>query len=198
MAAERYIVHGNGRPWHKRVLVPFWLIQILFTIIQIGVCAYRIWENTGTNINATTSTNADGTITKTTTLNGNTYTTTESSDGSTISGSSVSTSSNTTIIAYVIPYCLLLPAWDGVRKWHQTNNIPSSLYSIILAIALLSFLFTLIEIISFARHHLTPKKYFVFNLLKFLAWTVLFIIGIVNAALYGPYVASIVVNVVVE
>lgn len=102
MAAERYIARGNGHPWHKRVLIPFWLIQILFTIIQIGVSAYRIWENTGSNISATTRSNADGTITKTTILNGNTYTTTESSDGTIINGSSVSTSSNTTIIAYVI------------------------------------------------------------------------------------------------
>ncbi|MCJ1244542.1 hypothetical protein MMC30_001740 [Trapelia coarctata] len=169
--AGQYIERGGGRPWHKRVLIPFWLIQLLFIIIQIAVAAFRIWQTSGNSVSATTIENADGTRTVTATVNGITSTSTQSANGTVISNSQVTITNNGTIIA---------------------------LYSIILALSIISFLFTLVEIITFARHHLTPTKYFVFNLLKFLFWTVLFIIGIVNAALYGTFVASVVVNVIVE
>jgi len=98
--AGQYIEHGGGRPWHKRVLIPFWLIQLLFIIIQIGVAAFRIWENTGTNIKATTIDNPDGTRTVTSTVNGITATTTQSANGTVISGDSqVSITNSGTIIA---------------------------------------------------------------------------------------------------
>jgi hypothetical protein len=35
--------YGGGRPWHKRVLIPFWLIQILFMGLTIVSASLNIW-----------------------------------------------------------------------------------------------------------------------------------------------------------
>lgn len=103
--AGQYIEHGNGRPWHKRVLVPFWLIQVVFMAIQIAASAYGISQSSGNNISATTVDNGDGTRTVTATINGQTSSTTISNNGTAVSGnksnSSVSISSSGVITAYV-------------------------------------------------------------------------------------------------
>ncbi|MCJ1416941.1 hypothetical protein MMC32_003280 [Xylographa parallela] len=168
MSGAQYIEHGNGRPWHKRVLIPFWVLQVIFMAIQVASASLGIYWNT-----ATTSATSSTTVYTDNGSNTTTYTT-----GSINSGS-VYTNGGTYYYSY-----------------NYTAVI--ALYAIILAIALLGLLFSLAEIILFARHHLTPTKYFVSNLLKFLAWTALFAVGVANAALYGTYVLSLVVNVVVE
>jgi len=165
--------YGGGRPWHKRVLIPFWLIQILFMGLTIVSASLNIWYtssyvnqvNAGNfaqiasgNINTTTFVSGDGTYisTNTTGANGYSYSTTYSVSGALI------------------------------------------LYSIILAIAVVSMLFSLTEVILFIRHHLTPTKYFVFNLLKFLGWSVLFLCAVPALVLYHGVVWGVIINVCEE
>ncbi|MCJ1282715.1 hypothetical protein MMC26_002040 [Xylographa opegraphella] len=168
MSGAQYIEHGNGRPWHKRVLIPFWVLQIIFMAIQVASASLGIYWNTAVSAISSTTVYTDNNS------NTTTYTT-----GSVDSSGYVSTN-------------------GGTYTYTYNNTAVIALYAIILTIALLGLLFSLAEIILFARHHLTPTKYFVSNLLKFLAWTALFVVGIANAALYGTYVLSLVVNVVVE
>ncbi|MCJ1383792.1 hypothetical protein MMC17_006906 [Xylographa soralifera] len=167
MSGAQYIEHGNGRPWHKRVLIPFWVLQIIFMCIQVASASLGIYWNTGTSSTSNTTVYTD-----------NSSNTTTYTSGSINSG-------------YVYT--------NGGTYYYSYNNAAViALYAIILAIALIGLLFSLAEIILFARHHLTPTKYFVSNLLKFLAWTALFCVGIANAVLYGTYVLSLAINIVVE
>ncbi|MCJ1437651.1 hypothetical protein MMC27_007038 [Xylographa pallens] len=168
MSGAQYIEHGNGRPWHKRVLIPFWVLQIVFMGIQVASASLGIYWNT-----ATTSATSSTTVYTDNGSNTTTYT-----SGSINSG-------------YVYTN-------GGTYYYSYNYTAVIALYAIILTLALLGLLFSLAEIILFARHHLTPTKYFVSNLLKFLAWTALFCVGVANAVLYGTYVLSLVVNIVVE
>lgn len=34
---------GGGRPWLKKVLIPFWILQTIFMCIQIGYSAIALW-----------------------------------------------------------------------------------------------------------------------------------------------------------
>jgi hypothetical protein len=59
-------------------------------------------------------------------------------------------------------------------------------------------LFSLTEVILFMRHHLTPTKYFVFNLLKFLGWSVLFLCAVPALVLFRSSLWGVIVNVCEE
>ncbi|MCJ1407112.1 hypothetical protein MMC19_001182 [Ptychographa xylographoides] len=163
MAGATYIEHGNGRPWHKRVLIPFWVLQIILIGIQIAGAAIALYWNTSTSSTTfTTYNNGDNTTVYTSGNINSGYTTT--TNGS----SYVINSNNTTAIA---------------------------IYAVILAIACIALLLSIAEIILFARHHLTPTKYFVFNLLKFLWWTSLLIIAIVDVIRVSTYIFSFAISI---
>ncbi|MCJ1393284.1 hypothetical protein MMC18_006156 [Xylographa bjoerkii] len=177
MSGAQYIEHGNGRPWHKRVLIPFWVFQIIFMGLQVASAAFGIYWNTGTTSSSSmtvyTPSGSDMTAYTASGSNTTVYTTGNLNSGTVVTN-------------------------GGTYYYNYNNTAVIALYAIILTIAVLGLLFSLAEIILFARHHLTPTKYFVSNLLKFLGWTALFCVGIANAILYGTYVLSLVVNIVVE
>ncbi|MCJ1475160.1 hypothetical protein MMC13_003820 [Lambiella insularis] len=164
MSGAQYIEHGNGRPWHKRVLIPFWVFQILFMGVEVIGTGFGIYLVSNAN-NVSTSVTVTG--------DGSTYT---SSTGT----NTITTSNGNTVAVSIVQDAVI------------------AVYAVILAIAVIGLLFTFVEIILFARHHLTPTKYFVFNLLKFLAWTAIFCVAIAGSIRYGITALSLVVNIVVE
>ncbi|MCJ1397195.1 hypothetical protein MMC11_000387 [Xylographa trunciseda] len=182
MSSAQHIERGNGRPWHKRVLIPFWVLQIIFMGLQVAAAAAGLYVNRNRSIPDAVYTTVNG---NNTTVNGSNNTVTVNNMTYTGPNTIVTGSSgNNVVMTY--------------SSTTYSNTVAIVAYAILLSLALLGLLSSAAEIVLFARHRLSPTKYFVSNLLKFLAWTVLFALAVLAAASYGVSVLSLVVNVAVE
>ena len=99
MSSTQHIERGGGHPWHKRVLIPFWILQMFFMAIQIAAASLGIYRNTPSSTSSTTvyrsGSNQNTTVYTTGSVDGNNAVVLN--DGSTVSVSF----NSTMVIVYV-------------------------------------------------------------------------------------------------